>query len=393
MHNTFSDHQATISYFNIKSTKITIDIQKIDYDLLNQTLKSSCLAPVLTDIASIDQATALLDQTYSNALSLATKNSRITKPCRHSIEIPKHILDLIREKRKARRTMCRHNSPETKSTFNRLNLKVKAKLSKFRQCNVESKFSDLKNFNQSCSKHWRTINNLQNNDSSKTQPTTLFSESVPFSDPTQIAEKFGHILFKTFGTHTHLKDLPVYPINSPTPELTITKAEFDTALKKCNKKSAPGNDGISNRIVSNSPENIKEIILKIFQFSLKLGHIPKSWKAAKIIMIHKRGKPKQEFTSYRPVSLLNCLAKLLEKIINSKITNGLKKMTYSLRSNRVSEPKEAARTTSCASLNASPMGLMTLRTKSLQERYSLTSKKPLTWLLTRESLTNSKRTI
>ena len=315
-----SDHQATLSSFKITTNKLIIEIQKIDYDLLKHTLESCCIYPAITDIASLDQAAYMLDQTFSNALTLATKKSKITKPCRHSIEIPKHILDLIREKRKARRLMCKRNTPESRSLFNKLNLQVKSMLSKFRQCNLESKFSDLKNFNQSSSKHWKTINNLQNVNSTKDQPTTLFSESVPYSDQSQIAEKFGSIFSKTFGTPTHLKDLPVYPVSSPSTELTITEADFDTALKKCNKKSAPGNDGISNRIVSNCPDNIKSIILNIFQFSLKLGHIPKSWKAAKIIMIHKKGKPKNEFTSYRPISLLNCLSKLLEKMINFKIT-------------------------------------------------------------------------
>ena len=37
-------------------------------------------------------------------------------------------------------------------------------------------------------------------------------------------------------------------------------------------------------------------------------------------MIHKPGKPKQDLTSYRPISLLLCLAKLMEKIIKKKIT-------------------------------------------------------------------------
>jgi len=51
-----------------------------------------------------------------------------------------------------------------------------------------------------------------------------------------------------------------------------------------------------------------------------LGHIPKAWKASKIVMIHKKGKPKHDFTSYRPISLLICLSKLIDKIINSKLT-------------------------------------------------------------------------
>ena len=128
-----SDHQATISSFKISPTKLTFEIQKIDHDILNRTLKASCPDLVLTDIHSIDLASTYLDQIYSNALSIATKKSVITKPCRHSYEIPKHILDLIREKRKARRIMSRRNSPEIRSLFNRLNLQVKALLSKSKQ--------------------------------------------------------------------------------------------------------------------------------------------------------------------------------------------------------------------------------------------------------------------
>jgi len=101
-------------------------------------------------------------------------------------------------------------------------------------------------------------------------------------------------------------------------EVRISQPEFEAALQACNKKSALGNDGISNKLIYHSPSNIKSLTL--FQFSLKQGHIPNSWKLAKIIMAHKKGKPKQDFTSYRPISLLNCLAKLLEKIINNKLT-------------------------------------------------------------------------
>ena len=182
--------------------------------------------------------------------------------------------------------MSKHNSSEARTTFNKLNNQVKAKLSKFRQSNLEQKFTDLRHFNQSCSKYWRTISKLQDNNSAQAQPSTLFADSVPYSDPKEIAEKFGSILF---GPLTHIKDLPIYPESSITQE-TITQAEFARALKNCNKKSAPENDGISNQIIANSPSNIKALILKIFNFSLKLGYIPKSWKAAQIIMTLKKGK-------------------------------------------------------------------------------------------------------
>jgi hypothetical protein len=47
--------------------------------------------------------------------------------------------------------------------------------------------------------------------------------------------------------------------------------------------------------------------------------VPNIWKKAKIIMILKKDKPPDEVSSYRPISLQNCIAKWLEKIINTKI--------------------------------------------------------------------------
>ena len=90
-------------------------------------------------------------------------------------------------------------------------------------------------------------------------------------------------------------------------------------MKNCNKKSAAGSDNINNLLLLNCPENILDFIFHLFNASLKLGYIPHSWKAAKIIMLHKKGKPPDDFTSYRPISLLNCISKLLEKLINNKL--------------------------------------------------------------------------
>jgi hypothetical protein len=59
----------------------------------------------------------------------------------------------------------------------------------------------------------------------------------------------------------------------------------------------------------------------IYEASIRLSHIPRDWKQAKIIMLLKKDKPANEIKSYRPISLLNCMAKLLEKIINHKLIN------------------------------------------------------------------------
>jgi len=106
-----SDHQATLTSFKIATKKLVFEIHKINHHLLFKTLEYNCPQLILTDAASFDQAAANLELTFDDALSLATKKYKITKPNAHSIEIPQDILALIRTKRKARRNMTRHNTP------------------------------------------------------------------------------------------------------------------------------------------------------------------------------------------------------------------------------------------------------------------------------------------
>jgi len=53
----------------------------------------------------------------------------------------------------------------------------------------------------------------------------------------------------------------------------------------------------------------------IFNAILWLEYWPKSLKMAQIIMIHKPGKNPMHVSSYRPISLLTTISKVLEKLI------------------------------------------------------------------------------
>ncbi|CAF1148876.1 unnamed protein product [Rotaria magnacalcarata] len=60
-------------------------------------------------------------------------------------------------------------------------------------------------------------------------------------------------------------------------------------------------------------------LTKLFNQILKQGYIPTKWKTANIILIMKPKKDKKHPYSYRPISLLSCLGKLLEKIIKQRL--------------------------------------------------------------------------
>jgi hypothetical protein len=47
--------------------------------------------------------------------------------------------------------------------------------------------------------------------------------------------------------------------------------------------------------------------------------VPDAWKMAEVIMIPKQGKPPNEVASYRPISLLQIISKLFEKLLLKRL--------------------------------------------------------------------------
>ena len=59
------------------------------------------------------------------------------------------------------------------------------------------------------------------------------------------------------------------------------------------------------------------------EVAVNKNDIPAIWKLAKIVPVLKPGKSPNEGTSYRPLSLLSPIAKVLEKLILPEITNNI----------------------------------------------------------------------
>ena len=108
----------------------------------------------------------------------------------------------------------------------------------------------------------------------------------------------------------------------------LTLRELEEALKKMKQKKAPGPDGITNEMLKHLGPGAKRTLLRIYNQSWSTGIVPTIWKEAVIRPIPKKGKDKRDPSSYRPISLLSCVGKLLERIIN-------KRLTWHLESNSV----------------------------------------------------------
>ena len=97
--------------------------------------------------------------------------------------------------------------------------------------------------------------------------------------------------------------------------------ELKDALKRVKTRKAPGPDGITGEMLKHLGACSRAVLLKIFNHSWMKGVVPAVWKDAIVIPVTKKGKDKKNPRSYRPISLLSCVGKLLERMVNRRLIN------------------------------------------------------------------------
>ena len=102
--------------------------------------------------------------------------------------------------------------------------------------------------------------------------------------------------------------------------LEITDTDYFNVIKSMKAKKSTGFDDVSNRLIKDLQEEIRVPIMDIINMSLCTGIVPKAWKIAKIIPLHKGGN-KMDMNNYRPISLLSALSKILEKVVHYQTYN------------------------------------------------------------------------
>jgi len=74
-----------------------------------------------------------------------------------------------------------------------------------------------------------------------------------------------------------------------------------------------------NKVLQKLSETIIKYITQVYNAVLRRGFFPFQWKVAQVIIIQKLGKLAELTESYRPISLLPVLSKLVEKLLLSRI--------------------------------------------------------------------------
>ena len=330
-----SDHCAV--YFQIRASNVNRHKHtsyRYDYKSANwkryrshitHNIEDSVLENPYSTTEEIESHIEVLSKLMLEARNKSVEQKKINYK---STVLTPEIIELIKEKRTLRRMWQRTRDHDIKEEVNKLQSDIKRKIRELKNENWNKRLSEIKPSNQSI---WKIAKHCKKGRGA--MPPLVSSGKTCITNKEKaaaISEYFGkqheNPLEHDNPQHTQEVDSTVKEAlernDDDSPEFTNID-EIIGIIRNLRNPKAPGADEVNNILIKNLPEKGLDYLKNIVNSCLRLSHFPKAWKHAKVIPIPKPGKPANEVSGYRPISLLSSISKILERILLRRINDHL----------------------------------------------------------------------
>ena len=137
------------------------------------------------------------------------------------------------------------------------------------------------------------------------------------SIPKEKCNLFNDYFFDQFS-EASTYDIPIDWSNDEAFDIEFSASKIESILRKVNSNKACGPDAIHGKILKNCAASLSTPLSLIFSLSYNTGSIPKEWKVANVVPVHKKGS-KDDVENYRPISLTSLVMKTFERIIKEEL--------------------------------------------------------------------------
>lgn len=312
-------HPALLIHFldlNLKPLKNTtqphFNFYKCDYESIKQHLNSIDWDNVLeaqTVDDAVDAFYKVIHSCFNTFVPVSTSNTK------YPVWYSPSLIKIIREKNKYHKKWKKYHNPRDYDTFSLLRARqhrVQAQCFKRFTDNTEEfirfspkifwKYVKSKRGGSHYPSHFTLGEDSYNDGQHICTAFNKFFESV-FVRPTG---NLTHPLIGNTQQQSHSRDVLSLVEISDTDVLNI--------LRSLDKTKGSGCDGVPPIFLVQCADSLAYPITLLFRRSLKDCIVPHVWKKAHIIPIHKKGS-KAKIENYRPISILNSLAKVFEKLV------------------------------------------------------------------------------
>ena len=228
--------------------------------------------------------------------------------------------EAVKNRRKAQHLAEKHPTTENLLSLRKLSAKARNVCTNAKRDSLHEYISGLKPDTPQ-SQVWNKIRNFK---SVYTRPDYPITENNnPILTPHDKGNSFASH-FQRVRNIPNVENSLLNVVNAETKQKTnnlgqsISSIELQSATRSL-KNNSPGPDCIPNQLIKALNGCYLDDILVIFNQSISSGVIPSDWKIGHVIPILKPGKNPERCESYRPICLLSCLGKLLEKIICKRL--------------------------------------------------------------------------
>lgn len=328
---TSSDHAPIICNFDNSVEpiqKIFYDYKNADWSKYRRHIERNINEITFPANANeIDNAIERFSKLIVDARSIAVPVFQASNKSKISVETKQLIQFRNSRKRVWQRTHTAPEKQQLKHELNRLQKQINIMVNR----DVNQHWANqLRSISKGDKKLWNLAKQFRGKYDSSIDKIKVPGLSI--TDDSDRANQLADIFKKSHtltSNYAHVDDVQVrntvnnfksmFFIESQTP--SITTGEMHKIIRCLKPFKSPGKDTIQNISLKNMPPIAVTWLTNTINACIKFSYWPTAFKTAKVIPILKSGKPPSDAHSYRPISLLNAMSKILEKIIYHRLGN------------------------------------------------------------------------
>ena len=158
---------------------------------------------------------------------------------------------------------------------------------------------------------------VKSNSKSHRIPECIHRKGRYRSIPQEKCDLFNNYFFDQFSEASNY-GIPIDWSNDEAFDIEFSPSKIESLLRNINSNKACGPDAIHGKILKNCSLSLSVPLSILFTLSYNTGSIPKDWKVANVVPVHKKGS-KDDVENYRPISLTSLVMKTFERIIKEEL--------------------------------------------------------------------------